>query len=667
MTVSPVPRPLPHHDGSPLHVSEDAPALGDVVRLRLRVPTTWDPLVSVTVRSNPDREPVWDEAVLLGEAGGWQWWEATVTVHNPRHGYRWLLRQHDGAVRWLNQAGLHAGEVRDVDDFVLLATPPAPSWLAESVMYQIFPDRFARSAAADGRPTPDWAIPAAWEDPVDPVMPARTQQLYGGDLDGVVEKLDHLADLGVDLLYLTPIFPAASNHRYDAASFDHVDPLLGGDDAYVRLVQAAHARGMRVIGDLTTNHSGERHEWFQTALADPESPERTYYYFTEDEENGRSVSAEDPGYEAWLGVPSLPKFDWSSQELRKRFIQGRDSVVARWLLPPFEADGWRIDVANMTGRLRDVDLNAQVRQIMRRTMEEIDPDTVLLAESTNDATEDLQGDAWHGAMTYPAFTRPLWSWLSEPTGEPWTTAQDEQVVEPWFFGQPLGGIPRATAAEFAEAVTRFTAGIPWRIRLGNMQPLNTHDTARFATHAADGAMPLALGLAMTLPGVPVLFAGDEFGLTGADGETSRTPMPWGAEADPPVAERLSLCRRLVRLRRGHQVLARGGMRWLHTDDDAVVFLRESASETLLVVATMGDRIWESSREAVPGLVAEEGLGTDDVSRVFGEAQLRLGADRVRVSAPARTFTVWRLPGVPVPGEAAVMSSADAQEKSRFRS
>ena len=136
-------------------------------------------------------------------------------------------------------------------------------------MYQVFPDRFARSAAADERPTPEWAIAAEWGDPVDPVMPARSQQFYGGDLDGVTEKLDHLVSLGVDLLYLTPVFPAASNHRYDAASFDRVDPLLGGDEAYIRLIEAAHARGIRVIGDLTSNHSGDTHEWFTAAYGHP--------------------------------------------------------------------------------------------------------------------------------------------------------------------------------------------------------------------------------------------------------------------------------------------------------------------------------------------------------------------------------------------------------------
>lgn len=623
---------LPHHDGSPLYVSDLAPSLGDVVRVRLRVPVGYGPLAAVRTRSNPDHEPEWTDAALLGESDGWQWWEAPVTVRNPRHGYRFLLQHRDGTVEWLNQTGLHRIETLDAEDFALVTHPAPPAWLYDAVMYQVFPDRFARSAQADQHPTPDWAIPAQWDDPVDPVMPGRSQQFYGGDLDGIVERLDHLVSLGVNLLYLTPIFPAASNHRYDASSFDRVDPLLGGDEAYVRLIEAAHARGIRIIGDLTSNHSGDRHEWFQAAYGHPGAPEEEFYYFTDDD---------NTEYVSWLGVPSLPKFDWSSQELRRRFVDGPDSVVAKWLKPPFATDGWRIDVANMTGRLGEVDLNADVRQLLARTMREINPDTILLGESTNDAAGDLQGDGWHGAMTYPSFTRPLWGWLSEPSGRPYLTSDGEEKTEPWFFTQPVGGIPRYTAAQFVEAVVRFTAGIPWRVRLGNMQPLDTHDTGRFATNAAPGTIPVAVGLMMTLPGLPVVFAGDEFGLVGADGEESRTPMPWGTEDEPETAARIALYRDLIALRRAHPTLATGGLRWIHVDEGSVVFARESADETLLVLAAREDVDAELPAGAVPR--------ASEADALHGDATLAVSDDGgVLVSADGPAFAVWRLPGVAVP-------------------
>lgn len=612
--------PIPHHDGSPLHVSTQTPSLGEVVRVRLRVPQSFRPLSSVRVRSNPDHEPAWATAVHLGSSAGWDWWEASLAVTNPRLGYRWLLVPETGRALWLNQSGLHDIETLDAEDFWLITHPAPPAWMTDAVMYQVFPDRFARSSEADARPVPDWAIPADWSDPVDPEMPGRSQQFYGGDLDGIVEKLPHLVDLGVNLLYLTPIFPAASNHRYDASSFDRVDPLLGGDEALVRLVEAAHALGIRVIGDLTSNHSGDRHEWFQAALGTPGAPEEDYYYFL-DEGNTQ--------YESWLGTVTLPKFDWSSQALRERFIDGPDSVVGRWLLPPFDLDGWRIDVANMTGRLGDIDHNALVRQTTRQTMIDANPDTILLAEITNDAAGDLDGDGWHGAMTYASFTRPLWAWLTDRELAP---------SAPWYFGQPVGGIPAYTARDFVRSVTRFTASIPWRVRLGNMQPLDTHDTARFATRAAAGSVPLAVGLSLTLPGLPTVFAGDEFGLAGGDGEESRTPMPWGSEESPEVAERIELYRTLIGLRRAHPVLGDGGLRWVHVDDDAIVFVRESAQESVLVVASLAD----------VDLVLPAGAVAVAGDRLFGDADLAASPEGLTLRAAGPVFAVWALPGVEAP-------------------
>ncbi|MCS3842864.1 glycoside hydrolase family 13 protein [Microbacterium sp. AK031] len=629
---------LPHHDGSALYVSNDAPDLGDVVTVRLRVPAGYGPLAAVRTRSNPDHEPAWTDAVRIGSVDGWDWWEAPITVRNRRHGYRFVLQHEDGpdgergAVEWLNQTGIHRLETLDAEDFALVAYPAPPAWLHEAVMYQVFPDRFARSAEADEHPTPEWAIPAEWDEPVDAVMPGRSQQFYGGDIPGIIERLDHLTALGVNLLYLTPVFPAASNHRYDASSFDRIDPLLGGDEAYIRLIEEAHARGIRVIGDLTSNHSGDRHEWFQAALGHPGAVEENYYYFTDDA---------NTEYESWLGTPTLPKFNWASDELRERFISGDDSIVAKWLKPPYSADGWRIDVANMTGRLGDIDLNDEVRQLLRETLLRINPDAILLGESTNDAASDLQGDGWHGAMTYPSFTRPLWGWLSEPTGESWFTGEGEEMTEPWFFGQPIGGIPRYTARDFAGAVARFTGGIPWRVRLGNMQPLDTHDTGRFATNAAPGTVPVAVGLSMTMPGVPVVFAGDEFGLTGADGEASRTPMPWGTEAESATAALLAQYSHLIALRREHPVLGSGGMRWLHIDDETIVFVRESAAESVLVLATRGGADVEIPAGALAGAESAESL--------FGEATLAAASDgSVAVTADGPAFAAWSLPGVALP-------------------
>jgi alpha-glucosidase len=611
---------LPHHDGSPLYISTDVPSLGETVRVRVRVPETFGPVSSIRTRSNPNREPRYTVATPIGLVDGWEWWEADVTVENPVHGYRFLFQLADGTVGWLSAAGWSTTESLDTEDFKLLTYPAPPAWAKSTVLYQIFPDRFARSDAAANRELPFWAEPAEWTDEPIHIGPSTPRQFYGGDLPGIVEHLDHLEQLGVTMIYLTPVFPAHSNHRYDALSFTTVDPLLGGDDALIALVEEAHARGFNVIGDLTSNHSGDAHEWFTSSHLTPGAPESDFYYWHDEEQKS---------YESWLGVPSLPKFNWNSAELRRRFIEGPDSVVARWLKPPYNLDGWRIDVANMTGRYLAEDHNEMVRRTIRQTMIDINPDTILLGESTNDPIGDFQGDAWHGAMTYANFTRPLWSWLSEP-GAPARGG----------LNMPLGIIPPFTAEQFLEAHRRFTSPIPWRVRLHMMNALDTHDTPRFLTHALPGAVPVALGLSLSLPGIPVVFAGDEFGLTGDDGEHSRSPIPWTELADEAsdASAAFSLYRSLIGIRRSHPALNGGGMRWLHVGDDVLAFIRESAEESVLVVAARSDFAVTLPFSAFTG----------EPVVLVGAATAAYVPEGIRLEGAGPSFTAWALPGVELP-------------------
>ncbi len=225
-------------------------------------------------------------------------------------------------------------------------------------------------------------------------------------------------------------------------SFDHVDPLLGGDAALDRLIEAVHAHGLRLVGDLTTNHTGDHHDWFLRALEDPTSPEHAFFRF-------RS----DGSYVAWLDIPSLPKLDHASVELARRLYDGPDSVVARWLRHGL--DGWRIDVANMTGRLGADDLAHQVATAIRRTMDQVSPDAWLLAEHGHDASLDLHGPGWHGTMDYAGFTRPLWCWLNggSPAGPGIPHGLD-------YLGIPID-IP-VLPAEAAVATMRDVHGaMPW--------------------------------------------------------------------------------------------------------------------------------------------------------------------------------------------------------------
>ncbi|WP_214103600.1 glycoside hydrolase family 13 protein [Acrocarpospora catenulata] len=542
----------PHHDGSALHVPEQRPSLGDTVPVLVRLPHDY-PVQSVHLRSVYDGEPRYTRAVVDRTDGTDVWFRADLLVHNPDTRYRFLLDRGDLGHTWLHAGGLVEHDPTDATDFRITTYGAAPAWVDDAVIYQIFPDRFARSGRVNLE-TPSWAVPAAWGDPVVDRGPSAATQFYGGDLYGVADRLDYLVKLGVDVVYLTPVFPAASNHRYNATSFDTVDPLLGGDAALQALTEAAHRRGMRVIGDLTTNHSGDTHEWFRTAMADRESPEASFYYLRP-----------DGGYVAWFDVPSLPKLNWTSPELRARMVE----VTRHWLSPPYALDGWRIDVANMTGRQGGDDLNHEVARAVRAAMP---PETFLFAEHFHDYTPDQPGDGWQGIMNYAGFAKPIWSWLT-----------------PYQEGPIVPGIPlplRSLSGRRAAATMRaFAAGVSWAATNANVTLLSSHDSPRIRTFlGAAERVAVAAGLLFTYPGTPMMFMGDELGLEGRNGEDARVPMPW----DDPVrfAEpTYEVYRELIALRRAHPALRTGGLRWLHTGDDALVYLRETAGERLLVLAS----------------------------------------------------------------------------------
>ncbi|MCX6396596.1 MAG: glycoside hydrolase family 13 protein [Propionibacteriales bacterium] len=540
----------PHHDGSPLYVDREHAPLGSSISVRVRT-SSQQPADAIWLRTVRDGEPFFDACVRDRTDGDTVWWTARVPLHNPTQRYRFMVVTGE-TFRWLNQAGVHDHDVTDAHDFTLSIHPSPPAWGREAVVYQIFPDRFARSAAADAHPIPDWAVPAQWGDAPIFEGPHTPLQFYGGDLDGITEHLDHLVRLGVNTVYLTPVFPGESNHRYNASTFDSVDPLLGGDQAYRRLIDAAHDRGLRVLGDLTSNHTGDTHEWFTTATTDPTSTERSFYYF-----------AADGSHEGWKGHGTLPKLDHTAPALGERFR----GVVADWM--EFGLDGWRIDVANMTGRHADVDIAHIVARDVRRTATDVKPDALVLAEHGHDATGDLAGDGWHGTMNYYGFSFPVWEWLRDPK-KPTPS-----------FGLPVH-LPRRDGHAMVAAMQAFTASFGWRATTASWNILGSHDSPRIRTITGSATLHhLAAVLQFTLPGVPMVFAGDELGQEGTNGEDSRRTMPW----DDPDAFRthtLEVYAELAELRRSHPALTNGGLRWVHVAEDEVAYLREHPRETLLV-------------------------------------------------------------------------------------
>ena len=550
----------PHHDGSELYVERpDAPG-GEAV-VRLRAPLGVD---TVAVRWVEDGEA----RAARAEPDGEGWWVGRFPVNKTVTNYRWLLAGGEIGYAWVNGLGMVTHDVPDADDFVLSLDRGGPAWHLGSVVYEIFPDRFASSRLDVD--APGWAVRRNWNDLPEGRSPNTPHEWFGGDLRGIEERLDHIERLGANVIYLTPIFPAGSTHRYDSTTFDRVDPLLGGDEALVSLVGAAHRRGLRVISDLTTNHTGDKHEWFVAG-------ERDLYLFDESGD-----------YEAWWGIKTLPKLNWLSQDLRTR-VQG---VTRKWLQPPYSLDGWRVDVANMTGRTGETDVNADVAPTLRAVLND---DSLLVAEHFHDFRPDFRG--WHGVMNYGGFSRPVWTWLR---GE----------VEIPYFGLPVT-MPRLGGEASVATMRAFRAGVPWQFVLSSWAILDSHDSPRFRTMAGSRERQLVgVGLQMTTPGVPMVFAGDELGLEGEWGEDARRTMPWD-RPDSWDKQLLEEYRRLIALRRSSEALARGSIRYAYVDEDAIAYLRETRDERLLCLATRADhaplRVPFTSLETLYGDDAEDGV------------------------------------------------------------
>ena len=492
------------------------------------------------------------------------WYQVSVKILNIQNYYRFVFIG-NGKYEWLNARGVFDHDVHSNNDFQLVATPANPNWIKSAVFYQIFPDRFAKSGKIDI--TPDWAYPREWN-----LLPRGRgkftgQELYGGDLYGVQEHLDHITDLGVNGIYFTPIFPSRSNHRYDATSFDHVDPVLGGDKAFQSLIKVAKKKGIRILGDLTSNHCGVGHDWLIKAKKDKKSKERTYFFWD------RSIKW---GYVGWYGLESLPKLNYASKALRKAVYEGPNSIVKKWLSPKFGMAGWRIDVGNMTGVQGAENYHVEVMQGIRKAMHEVNPDTWLVAENGDFLASDLNGLGWHGAMNYQGFMRPFWNWINR-----------NPEITGGFQGLPFA-MPKINGKQLVESIQEFNASIPWRSLTASMMLLDSHDTARFRTVVLGDkkAHASAMTMMLTYPGVPSIFAGDEIGIEGSWGEDARRTINWDDRSGWDF-EFMNEVKKLVSLRRTQDALINGGLRWVKAENEYVVYLRESSKQSILVLVSRG--------------------------------------------------------------------------------
>ena len=608
-----------HHDGSAVYVSELYPRLGDTVRVRLRAGVN-TPLQRPYLRTFPDGEQAFTAMKPGTKSPTVQWWEADLLINQPTVHYRFILEADDG-VWFFTAAGPTVQLPLDHTDFRILADYDPLGWLETAVFYQIFPDRFA-NGNPDTNPQPGafeqpdrypqtypWGQPAPADQPFPTIF-------YGGDLPGIIQRLDYLQKLGVNALYLNPIFTAYSNHKYDVTDYDHVDPYLGGDAALIALRQALDERGMRYLLDIVPNHCGYGHPWFQTARANASAPEAEFFTFTHHPDE----------YHSWLGVKSLPKLDYRSPELRGRIYENGDSVFRRWLRRPFAADGWRVDVANMLGRQGATQIGAEIAVGIRQAVKETRPDAYLMGENFFDASAQLQGDQWDGVMNYAGLTLPLWHWLRGFDQGAHGISWHIQSAQPW------------PTAALAGTWQNHLASIPWAIALQQYNLLDSHDVPRMRTtvNGNDALHRLAVIVQFTFPGMPGLYYGDEIGMMDEDGFQSRGCMVWDeALWDHDL---LDFYRKLIKLRQESPVLARGGFRILAVEQDLLAYQREGEDGRIIVVAHRA----ETPRPAGPLPIV--GGGVPDGARFvefFSGQELVVSRGRLPLPDHAQGATLWQ--------------------------
>jgi alpha-glucosidase len=557
-----------HHDGSEAYVSNPYPRKGEQVWLYLRVPKT-APLKAAFLRTTIDGESHHAKMVVVREYPAYNLWRAALTMNQPQYDYRFKLMTDEG-MYILNAIGISRADSPDYYDFKLLVDYQAPHWVREQVFYQIFPDRFYNGDPSNDVQDGEWEREGAktrrmaWGASPVPWTAGRSIDFFGGDLQGITAKLDYVQQLGVTALYLTPIFTAASNHRYDVTRYSEVDPHLGGNAALAELRAALSERRMRLMLDITPNHVGVTHDWLKAAQADPHSEEASFFFY--DEAKG--------AYETWLGVPSLIKLNYGSQALRERMYRQPDSALRRWLQPPYAIDGWRLDVANMTGNLSMSQLDHEVWREIRPILKADNPELYLLGEYFMDGTMHTQGDELDAAMNYAGFNIPMRRWLG---------GEDVGVQD----GQPYGDPHLLPTEALALQWRRFMAAVPYVIALQQFNQLDSHDTTRllYVVKGDKALYKLGMAVLMAFVGVPCLYYGGEIGLSGAKDPDNRRCMPWNEAAWD--MDLLAMHRRLNALRLESSALKHGGFQLLLAEGDLLAFLRESAEEKIIVAGNRG--------------------------------------------------------------------------------
>lgn len=436
-----------------------------------------------------------------------------------------------------------------------------PDWVKDAIFYQIFPDRFAKSERVE-KPT----NLQPWEN--DP-----TQEGYwGGDLLGVVEQLDYIQALGVNAIYFTPIFQSASNHRYHTHDYYQVDPLLGGNEALRELVEACHARNIRVVLDGVFNHASRGFFQFNDILEHGPHSAWLDWFIIEDWPL-RPYTGDGPAnYRAWVGNRALPKLNTDNPQVREFIMR-----VGEYWLREFKIDGWRLDVP------AEIETEGFWEEFRTR-VKAINPDAYIVGEIWREARAWLQGDRFDATMNYE-FTSAVIAFTA-----------GERVSHALTHGRSYDPYPGIDATQFNARIQRVLNLYDWDVTRVQLNSLDSHDTSRLVSIARGDKATLRLAtlFQMTYPGAPCVYYGDEIGIRGTENydtpledADARWAFPWHDES---VWDRelLAYFQEVIALRNRHSVLRHGHFYPLYAEGELYAFARRDAHETLIIALNVAE-------------------------------------------------------------------------------
>jgi glycosidase len=445
-----------------------------------------------------------------------------------------------------------------------------PDWVKHAVFYQIFPDRFSRSQQLRQKILATVSL-EEW---------GSTPTLYGykgGDLWGVIDRLDYLKDLGINAIYFTPIFQSASNHRYHTHDYYRIDPLLGGNEAFKALLDAAHAADIRVVLDGVFNHASRGFFFFHDILENgSHSPWVDWFRI-----QGWPLSPYDgdrpANYVSWADNRALPVFNHDNPVVREYIME----IAEYWI--KVGIDGWRLDVPFEV-------TTPGFWQEFRDRVKAINPDAYIVGEVWEDARQWLDGTQFDGVMNY-LFAAPTIAFCA-----------GDRVRMEYVQGRSYTPYPVLFATEYAQKMQELLSLYPWEIQLTQLNLLASHDTARLLTIAGGdrASVELATLLLLTFPGAPSIYYGDEVGLPGGMDPDSRQGFPPEAAWDQGL---LDLHRQLITLRHRYPALRTGSYEVLYAQAETFVFARRLGEEVLLVAVNAGT---EDSKTVLPGDLADFG-------------------------------------------------------------